>query len=228
MQSHIPAALGGRPSPFGPPLHAAGDPSRPSSTSAPSPFAQSPLGHSPFSQSSGLSSSAASRAISPRLSNGNTPAGAVSPLSGTRSPTLSAARPDHLRTSSLTGTPAVSLAGATGLGVGSSVAPSNDDIEAVIQLAMASSPAGSAGGRDTRTQLFVGNVSTPRPPVYMRAGLLHVGWDACRVLCLFVYPRPSSVSSEHALRYVRTVYGGLIACTPTNFEVPMHPYPARS
>ena len=162
MQSHIPAALGGRPSPFGP-LHAAGDPSRPSSTSVPSPFAQSPLGHSPFSQSSGLSSSAASRAISPRISNGNTPAGAVSPLSGARSPTLSAARPDHLRTSSLTGAPSVSLAGATTLGVSGSVAPSNDDIEAVIQLAMASSPAGSAGGRDTRTQLFVGNVSVNYP-----------------------------------------------------------------
>ena len=178
MQSHIPAALGGRPSPFGPPLHAAGDPSRPSSTSVPSPFAQSPLGHSPFSQSSALSSSAASRAISPRISNGNIPAGAVSPLSGARSPTLSAARPDHLRTSSLTGTPAVSLAGPTGLGVGSSVAPSNDDIEAVIQLAMASSPAGSAGGRDTRTQLFVGNVSARCSPVCMRAGFLVSGWDA--------------------------------------------------
>lgn len=149
MHSYIPAALGGRPSPFGPPLH--GDPSRASS----SPFTQSPLGHSPFSQSSGLSSSAASRAISPHLSNGNTSAGAVSPLSGARSPTLAAACPSLLTAPSLTGMPMVSLAGTTAL----NAAPSNDDIEAVIQLAMASSPAGSSGGRDTRTQLFVGNVS---------------------------------------------------------------------
>jgi hypothetical protein len=44
--------------------------------------------------------------------------------------------------------------------------PSNDDIEAVIQMATSarSSPDGRAGPvKDTRTQLFVGNVSTLRP-----------------------------------------------------------------
>lgn len=43
--------------------------------------------------------------------------------------------------------------------------PSNDDIEAVIQMATSarSSPDGRAGPvKDTRTQLFVGNVSTFR------------------------------------------------------------------
>lgn len=154
MQSHIPAALGGRPSPFVDPLHAA----HPSSMS--SPFAQPPLSHSPFAQGSGVASSAASRAISPHLSNGSTPAGARSPLSGTRSPTMPSARPDHFGAPSISAATAAALsATAPALSVGGSVTPSNDDIEAVIQLAMASSPAGSANGRDTRTQLFVGNVS---------------------------------------------------------------------
>lgn len=131
----------------------------------------------------------ASRAISPHLSNGNTPAGAVSPLSGARSPTLAAACPSHLRAPSLTGMPGISLAGTTTLGVGNGAAPSNDDIEAVIQLAMASSPASSAGGRDTRTQLFVGNVSIHQPLAYMRVVSMTMGGDAWSEAQFFVRMR---------------------------------------
>jgi hypothetical protein len=41
-----------------------------------------------------------------------------------------------------------------------SLPPSNDDIEAVIQMATSARPTpdGRGGLRDTRTQLFVGNV----------------------------------------------------------------------
>ncbi|KAG9001645.1 hypothetical protein FRB94_004631 [Tulasnella sp. JGI-2019a] len=39
--------------------------------------------------------------------------------------------------------------------------PSNQDIEAVIQMATSARPAAAAPPRDTRTQLFVGNVRKP-------------------------------------------------------------------
>jgi hypothetical protein len=48
-------------------------------------------------------------------------------------------------------------------------APTNDDIEAVIKMATSSHPSIDRPLRDTRTQLFVGNVRAlfpPRPPAH--------------------------------------------------------------